>query len=128
MKNPMENLLDLQNLEFQSDRRSPETEQEIEALRKKIPESLLTKFDRWIARGRKAVAVARNGVCSECHIGLAIGVVGALAFGDDIQSCGNCGRFLYLPESEPLFGREASVNAKPARAGRRKKESPAHAR
>ena len=115
MNNLLENLLALQNLEFQGSRRSTKVTQQIEALRKLAPESLLTQFDRWIARGRKAVAVVHNGVCGECHLKLTIGVVGALAFGEILQQCGNCGRFLYLPEEEPPF---APADNKPARAAR----------
>lgn len=123
MKNPMAHLLALQNLELRNGQRPPEADQEIEALRKKIPESLLTKFDRWLARGRKAVAVVRNGVCSECHIRLAVGVVGALTVGDEIQQCGNCGRFLYLPEIERGRSGKSVEKAKPARHHR---EAPAN--
>jgi predicted nucleic acid-binding Zn-ribbon protein len=121
MKNLMEDLLVLQRLELPINRGSPEAEQRRAALRQKVPEALLIKFDRWLARGRKAVAVVGNGVCSECHIKLAIGVVGALAFGDEIQHCGNCGRFLYLAEDDAVFPEKAEANAKPAR---HRKEAP----
>jgi predicted nucleic acid-binding Zn-ribbon protein len=123
MKNLMETLIALQNLELQTGRRSPEAAPRIEGLRKKVPESLLTKFDRWIVRGRNAVAVAHHGVCGECHLKLPIGVVGALAFGEEIQHCGNCGRFLYLPENEPVYSPVSPPKSKPAK---RNKEAPAH--
>jgi predicted nucleic acid-binding Zn-ribbon protein len=125
MKNLMEDLLVLQQLELQINRDSPEAKQRRSALRQKLPETLLSKFDRWLARGRKAVAVVHNGVCSECHIQLAIGVVGALAFGDEVQHCGNCGRFLYLAEDALVFPEKAEANAKPARY---RKEAPADVR
>jgi predicted nucleic acid-binding Zn-ribbon protein len=125
MKNLMENLLVLQQLEMQTDPRSPEAEQRRTVLRQKVPESLLIKFDRWLARGRKAVAVVHNGVCSECHIKLAIGIVGALAFGDEAKQCGNCGRFLYLAEDESVCPEKVGANAKPAH---HRKEAPADVR
>src|SRR5215468_5159484 len=103
MKSLTEYLVALQNLEGQPNREAPEVEPQREALRRKVPESLLIKFDRWLVRGRKAVAIVHNGVCDECHIKLAGGVVGALACGNEIQHCGNCGRFLYVPENEPVF-------------------------
>ena len=120
MKNVSENLLALQNLELGP--ASPEADRQIEALRAKIPESLLIQFDRWRARGRKAVAVVRKGVCCECHIGVAIGILGALTFGEEIQRCGNCGRFLYLPENEPVIPPGPAPQTKAA-PRRRKKAS-----
>ena len=130
MKNLMENLVALQNLQFQTGRRPPEAEQRIEALRKKVSEPLLTRFDRLLARGRKAVAVVHNGVCGECHLKLAVGIVGALAFGEEIQYCDNCGRSLYPPEDKPLFAtaRPVPVKTKPSRAAGRKEEAPFRAR
>ena len=123
MKNVSENLLALQNLELGP--ASPEADRRIEALRKKVPESILIQFDRWLARSRKAVAVVRNGVCCECHIGVAVGILGALTFGEEIQRCGNCGRFLYLPEDEPFISSGPAPQTKVA-PHRRKKAS--HAR
>jgi hypothetical protein len=61
------------------------------------------------------VAIVHNGVCCECHIRLAVGVIGALAFGDDIQRCGNCGRFLYLAEDEPVVSQKPVPETKPVR-------------
>ncbi len=130
MKNLMENLIALQDFEFHIRRRSPEAVQQIEALRTELPESLLNRFDRSIARGRKPVAAAHNGVCGECHLKLPVGVVAALAFGEGIQHCGNCGRFLYLPEDKPVLAPPAPGPAKttPARAARRDQEAPAQVR
>lgn len=119
MKKVMEKLLALQRLQLQSNNPSADVAQQIEALRSEVPESVLGKFDRWMARRKKAVAAARNGVCCECHIGLARGVLGALAFGDEVQHCGNCGRFLYLPADESVFSQKPVVEAKPARRRRK---------
>jgi hypothetical protein len=123
MNNVMESLLALQSLQLQSANPSADLTRQIEALRKEIPESLLVKFDRWMARRKKAVTVVHNGVCCECHISVASGVVGALVFGDEIQHCGNCGRFLYLPADEPVFSQKAVGEAKSAR---HRKKAPTH--
>jgi len=114
MKDVMERLLALQSLQLQSSHLSADVAQQILALRKTLPESLLTPFDRWMARRRKAVAVVGNGVCGECHIQLAGGILAALTFSDEIQRCGHCGRFLYLPEDEPVYPPPAAARAKPA--------------
>jgi predicted nucleic acid-binding Zn-ribbon protein len=102
MNRIIENLLALQELALQRREHSTKEENRIEELRKDVPESVLNQFDRWIARRRKAVAVVNSGVCGECHLRLAAGTVGLLAFGEGIQHCGNCGRLLYVPENEPV--------------------------
>jgi hypothetical protein len=123
MKSLAPRLLALQDLKFGPS--SPDVGQRIEALRKTLPESLLVQFDRWMARRRKAVAVVRNGVCSECHIQIAVGILGALTFSEEIQRCGSCGRFLYLPEDEPVYPPPPAPQAKPAP---RRKKATTHVR
>lgn len=112
-------LLALQKLELGA--ASAESGQRIKALRKKVPESLLSQFDRALARGRKAVAVVLNGVCSECHVGIAIGIRGALTLGEELQRCGNCGRFLYLPEDQPM---PSAPPAPPTKSAPRRQKGP----
>ena len=51
----------------------------IEALRKSIPSQVLTHYDRLVAQGKKGLAVVRNGVCTQCHISVAIGALAGLA-------------------------------------------------
>jgi predicted nucleic acid-binding Zn-ribbon protein len=125
MKNIMESLFSLQSLQLESttkqaDRTAAET------LRKSIAAPILAHYDRLMAHGKKGVAVVRNGVCTECHIRVAIGALADLALGSDIQVCGNCGRYLYLPANEPII---PSSPAPAARKVRRKREAlvPAHA-
>ena len=96
----MKDLLVLQNLELHSTA-SIEAAKQLEAIRSKVPESILETFDRWIDRGKKPVAVVRGGVCCECHLRVAIGVLADLEGGDQLARCGNCGRLLYLPAEEP---------------------------
>jgi predicted nucleic acid-binding Zn-ribbon protein len=77
-----------------------EREDEIEVLRRKIPEPILGHYDRLLARNKKGVALVNHGVCSECHMRVPIGTLVTLAHGQDVQLCGNCGRYLFLPAGE----------------------------
>ena len=122
MKNLTENLMTLQELQGKTSPAVANRAERIAALRAQIPNSYLKSFDRFVARGRKPVSIVRHGVCSECHIRIAIGTMGSLAFGHGLQQCGNCGRFLYVPEDESLFGTTSS----PTRKGYSKKEDAAH--
>jgi predicted nucleic acid-binding Zn-ribbon protein len=102
MKNLMENLLALQDLEFQTRRHSPEQKKLTQTLREKIPSQILGHYDRLMARGKKGLAAVRNQVCTGCHLRVPRAFVLALMHEDDIQICENCGRYLYLPEeNEP---------------------------
>ena len=42
----------------------------------------------------------RNNTCTACYIKVALGVILTLRNGSDIQLCGNCGRYLWLPDEE----------------------------
>jgi hypothetical protein len=106
MKQIMENLLALQALQFSNRPGAKACHREIEALKKEIPSQILGHYDRLVARGRKGVAIVRRGVCTECHIRLATGALATLARGADIQLCGNCGRYLFLPDA-PATGPSA---------------------
>jgi predicted nucleic acid-binding Zn-ribbon protein len=124
MKNVMENLFALQTLQLQSGAGQRNRDGAIEALRKTMPAVVLTRYDRLVAHGKKGVAVVRHGVCSECHISVAIGALADLAHESDVQVCGNCGRYLFLPANEPVV----PVSAPPiVKTTRRKRESLAHA-
>jgi hypothetical protein len=124
MKNIMETLFALQTLQLQSGPGQRNREGAMEAIRKTIPSVVLTHYDRLMAHGKKGVAIVRNGVCTECHLRVAIGALADLAHESDIQLCGNCGRYLFLPANEPVV----PVSLQPlARIARRKKESFAHA-
>lgn len=110
MKNVTEDLMALQELHGKSSRAVPNRAERITDLRAQIPDSFLNTFDRFVARSRKPVSIVRNGMCGECHIRIAAGILGSLAFGQGVQQCGNCGRFLYLPEDESVF--ESAFSAK----------------
>jgi len=117
-------LFALQERHFQRRAPSSDSESNVRALRAKIPKSVLEQFDRSLERGRKPVAIVRNGVCGECHLKLPTGVLAALAFEQTIQQCANCGRYLHLQEDEPVFAMPAAVVTKRAP---RKREASTHA-
>lgn len=98
----VESLLAAQNIKLQNLTLTAEQDTECQRLRANVPAGVLEKFDRLVGRGRKAVAIVRRGVCSACHLRLPSGTLAALAYTSEIHICDNCGRFLYLPEDEPL--------------------------
>ena len=98
----MEGLLALQTLTLGATPLKPEDEPKVLTLRERVPAPVLAHFDRLIAHGKKGVAIARNGACGECHLRLPSGTIAALAYTNEVHLCDNCGRYLYLPEEEPL--------------------------
>jgi predicted nucleic acid-binding Zn-ribbon protein len=122
----MENLLELQTLQLESAPHQRGRPSAMEAIRKTIPSLVLVNYDRLLARGKKGVATVRNGVCTECHIGVAIGALAGLAQEGDIRACGNCGCYLFLPPNQPVIPVILPPPVK-AKSVRRKKESLAHA-
>jgi hypothetical protein len=124
MKNIVESLFSLQTLQLQSGPGQRNRDGAMEAIRKTIPSVVLTHYDRLLAHGKKGVAIVRNGVCTECHLRVATGPLAGLAHVNDIQVCGNCGRYLFLPPNQPVV----PVSLQPfARTAGRKKTSLAHA-
>jgi predicted nucleic acid-binding Zn-ribbon protein len=122
MKDLMQNLIQLQSLEF-SDSKNAQAEAIKAELRAKIPHQILGHFDRLVARGKKGVAAVRGQVCSGCHMQVPLGVVNTLKQGQDIQLCESCGRYLYLqPEGEIEMAKPATA-PKPARKTRKPKKS-----
>ena len=102
MRKIMEQLLALQTLQFDLPPKSDERRTAMERIRHQIPSSVLAHYGRLVRRGKKGVAIARNGVCSECHLRIPSGTLAALAYDNEVHLCDNCGRYLYLPEDEPL--------------------------
>lgn len=98
----------------------PPDEEAVQRLRSEVPQQIIGHFDRLISRGKKGVALVRNGACTGCHMRLPIGSVMELRRGDDIQICGTCGRYLKIEE-------EAVVEAAPEKPkrGRRKTKAAA---
>lgn len=118
----MATLLALQTLELENRKAAKDADRA--RLRAEVPEPVLGHFDRLLARGKKGVSVIRNGVCTECHIRVPVGTLVTLARGADIQLCGNCGRYLHLPDEELPSLRTAEkpvVTKAPARRPRRRR-------
>jgi len=121
MKDLLQNLIQLQSLEFGDDQ-GPKVESAKAELRTKILPQILAHYDRLVARGKKGVAAVRGQVCSGCHMQVPLGVVMTLRHGQDIQLCENCGRYLYLPASGEAEPAAPAAAAKPARKPRKSKK------
>lgn len=116
----IENLNRLQELESASRKRIPDKDTVTAELRQGIPAPILAHYDRLRERGKKGVSAVHHQVCTECHMRVPIGVLATLMHGTDIQLCGSCGRYLYLPKEEAP-GAPAPAEIKPKR---RKKGQP----
>jgi len=121
----MNHLVALQKLQFDARGQNAAPPAEVEKLRAKVPPPILAHYERLVARGKKGVALARNGVCSECHLRIISGKLVGLAAGTDVQLCDNCGRYLYLPEKSPV-GLVAAKTLPPVAAKRRTKAAAQH--
>ncbi len=97
MKILIENLLKLQTIEFGAATDTANKKPRAE-LRAKIPLPIISHYDKLMARGKKGVAVIKGQTCGECHVQVPRNTVIILMNGTDIQLCGNCGRYLCLPE------------------------------
>jgi hypothetical protein len=117
----IQNLLKLQTLEI-SGPKDGNTAAQVAELRGKIPPQVLGHYDRFLVRGKKALVVVNNQVCTGCHMRLPLAVMMKLRHREDIQLCDSCGRYLYLlvePELKPI---NTSSAAKPARSARRREK------
>src|SRR4029079_4581662 len=118
MNNLIEALLQLQSMELSTDHRAVD-HREIKKLRKIIPAPILKRYGELRLRGKPAAALVRNGVCGQCHMQVAIGLLASLRRRDDIYCCKNCGVYLSV-EAEttteaPVGNAKASVRAGSAR-------------
>src|SRR6266481_7497503 len=118
MNGIMQNLLRLQGMDCGE---LAGTESEAAALRAAIPPTMLQQYERLRARGKKGIAVVRNRVCSNCRMQVPIAVVATLMRGTVIQVCGNCGRYLCLPDPAEAQLVETPVVAKPVPKKRKPK-------
>lgn len=105
----------------------PETTALIEALRAKVPPTVLGHHDRMRVRGKRSLAEVRNGVCAGCHTSVAVGTVNILRRGEDIQLCGNCGRYLFIsPETAAQESAAAAAEQEKPKKPRKKKVEATH--
>jgi hypothetical protein len=95
----LSHLLTLQTIELESPKKDSK---EVLSLREKIPAEMLSRFDKFLGRGKKGIALVQNGVCKGCQIQVPVGTVNALLQGTGACVCGNCGRYLYMLEADAL--------------------------
>lgn len=122
MNELMQNLLKLQTLEF-SETQDDNTAAMIAEWRAKIPAQIARHYDRFRERGKKGLVAVNNQVCAGCHMRLPLGVIMTLKHGQDIQLCGSCGRYLYLPDEAASAPVTQPLDAKPVPAVRRRKKN-----
>lgn len=114
----IENLFSLQKLELAQDAANQTA---IADLQRLVPPPIFAHYDRFRKRGKKGVALARNGTCSECHMTIAVGVMATLHQKSDIQLCGSCGRYLYLSPEMRAAALESFAAKAPVKKERKKK-------
>jgi len=85
-------------------------------LHTRIPAPALTHYLQLIDRKRPAVALVSHGVCSECHLRVASGLVATLEQPKDMPLCENCGCYLLLSPED--FAAAAARRAPKATAPR----------
>ncbi len=126
MRKIIDRLLALQKLQFAAGGPSAVAPAEVEALRAEVPPPILAHYERLVARGKKGVALVRNGVCSECHLRITGGkLIHLTTTPDEVHLCDNCGRYLYQPEAAPA-GLTDVKTAAPAKAKRTRKPVAQH--
>jgi hypothetical protein len=79
------------------------------ALREQIPAQIMDRFDKFLLRGKKGVALVQNGVCKGCQIQVPLNVINSLILGLDALTCGNCGRYLFLSDADALAFRDRNA-------------------
>jgi hypothetical protein len=104
----LNNLYRLQDLEIGN---KSTVAPQIAELRAGIPEPMLRKYDRMRANGKKGIALVRNHVCTNCRIQVPIAVTASLMNGTETAVCGNCGRYLCLPDSPEVKVEEVATVA-----------------
>jgi len=104
----IEQLCRLQELELGPAAGTAVARCEAEIIRADVMPVVLGHYDRLVARGKKAVALVRHGVCTGCQMQLPSGLHAKLLRDDDVCVCENCARYLKLAPVEP-----APAEAKP---------------
>lgn len=119
MKQILDSLLALQNLEL-GNRPGLNNAVGSEELRRSIPANVLQHYDRLRARGKKGLADVRRGVCGQCHMQVAVGLLASLLREDNLHRCANCGAYLRLVDEEPVLELPPR-QVQPGRRGRPRK-------
>ena len=71
-------------------------EERVEALREELDPRIRSRYDRVRDSVDRVVVPVINGVCYGCFVSVATAVAGEEAPNESVQSCENCGRFLYF--------------------------------
>lgn len=90
---------------------------QIEALRARLPNSILEYHDRFAARSQPSAVKVAGDSCSACHLKLPRDLCDELAAPGRFGVCPNCGVFLWLGE-KPIV----TTDRKPARRSKSKTE------
>lgn len=105
--NIMQSLRDLARLEADLRKLSEGTQEYIEhkkkmeLVRRPLPTSILTHYDRRLAQGKVGMAPVRRGVCGACFLALPSGRLADLRHRPrELNVCDHCGVFIYLDEGE----------------------------
>jgi uncharacterized protein len=71
-------------------------EQRIDELRQELPPPLRARLERFSRESGRAVVPVINGICYGCFSALPTASMAALRRNDEVNSCEQCGRFLYV--------------------------------
>ena len=124
MRTNLEQLLEMQSLQFGPLARPAEVPARLAALKDSVPAALFAHYERMTSRGRKCVAIARGGVCSECHLLIATGTLANLGKDGMLHTCDNCGRYLYLPKQSTPAPAPTPADAPRPPSGKKPKGRP----
>lgn len=88
----------------------------IDTLTNKLPPPTRTQYVRLEKKDAIVLAPVNEGSCSVCGMRLPISQVQAVAQAKELQSCPNCGRFMYMSEGARWTGEKPKRSA-PRKAG-----------
>ncbi len=131
MNSVLNHLIQLQELDFAlaeqktANPQAPLTQLEdaIAQLRAQLPDQVLSRYQRLQQNSALAVVPVANGACSQCRMGVPLGIVNAVRAGEELQTCGHCGRFLFWQEVTPRQPKKSGGDKLP-RAGIARFSSP----
>lgn len=125
MNSVLNHLIQLQELDFAwaeqkaANPQAPLTqlEESIAQLRARLPEDILSRYQRLHQKTALAVVPLATGACSQCRMAVPPGIVNAVRAGDQLQTCGHCGRFLYHLDVMPRQPKKTGHGDRPLPAG-----------
>lgn len=106
----LENLIALQDLDnlckeikspeyrklgFKVGKRLATVENAREEIRKRVPENITRRYDKLKTRYGRGVAPVVGGVCLNCFVHLPIAFVSQPGKNERVETCPNCGIFIY---------------------------------